>query len=87
MNDKQKNLYMKRVVALCLSFCAVIIVATYVALWFGVDTTAVMTCGCGLFGGELVMTCVIKLISDKREKGKDNGQNHTDNSKGDAGNG
>ena len=74
MNEKQKGRWMKRIVALCLLFCAVMVVATYIAAWFAVDTAVVMTCACVLFGGELVMTLVIKIIGDRGAKPEKKGE-------------
>lgn len=63
--------WMKRVVGLCLLFCATFAVATYVGLYFGVDALDVLKVVVGLFGGELVMTLIIKLIGDSGERKKD----------------
>lgn len=69
MNQKQKGRYMKRIVAFCLTFLTALFVASYVLLAaLGVDTEAYLTLGCGVFGGELLMTLVLRLAGDKNDK-------------------
>lgn len=69
MNQKQKGRYMKRIVAFCLTFLTALFVASYVLLAaLGVDTEAYLTLGCGVFGGELLMTLVLRLVGDKNDK-------------------
>lgn len=75
MNQKQKGRYMKRIVAFCLTFLTALFVASYVLLAaLGVDTEAYLTLGCGVFGGELLMTLVLRLVGNKNDpKDKGNG--------------
>ncbi len=80
MNQKQKGRYMKRIVAYCLALLTVLFVASYALLAaFGVDTEAYLTLGCGVFGGELLMTLVLRLVGDKDDPKKPNDPNDTGN--------
>lgn len=65
MNQKQKSRWMKIIVAFCLIFCACFAVGAFVAMWFNVDETEILKVVFGLFGGELLMNLVIKLVKDK----------------------
>lgn len=67
MNGKQKWSYMRIIVALCLGFLAAFCVAAYVALWFGVDTINVLKIVAAIFGGELVMMLLKKMLGIKNE--------------------
>ncbi len=69
MTEKQKGLYARKIVALCLLFCAVVIIATYIARWWDVDTVPVMTCCCGLYGGELLLLMVKRLMAKDEPRG------------------
>lgn len=71
MNQKQKGRYMKQIVVFCLAFLTALFVASYVLLAaLGVDTEAYLTLGCGVFGGELLMTLVLRLVGDKDNTNK-----------------
>ena len=68
MNQKTKTRFMTRIVRFCIGFTAVMIVACYVASWFGVDTDHVLTITATVFGGELLLTVVLELLKkDKKE--------------------
>lgn len=76
MNKKSKTRFMKMVVWFCIAFTALVIVACYVAAWFGVDTDSVLTHTCAVFGGELLLTVVLRLLekeSPAKEKKEGNG--------------
>lgn len=73
MNNKAKTRFMKMVVWFCIAFTALVIVACYVASWFGVDTDSVLTHTCAVFGGELLLTVVLRLLEkeDATQKKKE----------------
>lgn len=76
MNKKAKTRFMKFIVWFCILFTALVIVACYVAAWFGVDMDSVLTHTCAVFGGELLLTVVLRLLEkDDIDKGK-GGTNH-----------
>ncbi len=67
MKKKSKARFMKVIVWTCIGFTALVILACYVAAWFGVDTDSVLTHTCAVFGGELLLTVVLRLL-EKEEK-------------------
>lgn len=76
MNKKSKTRFMKMVVWFCIAFTALVIGACYVAAWFGVDTDSVLTHTCAVFGGELLLTVVLRLLEKEgstKEKKEGNG--------------
>ena len=66
MNQKTKTRFMTRIVRFCIGFTAVMIVACFIARWFGVDTSHELTITATVFGGELLLTVVLELL--KKEK-------------------
>ena len=72
MPQKAKTRFMTRMVRFCIGFTAFMIIACYVARWFGVDTSHELTITATVFGGELLLTVVLKLLEkDKKEDAKD----------------
>ncbi len=67
-SKNQSNRWMKGIVKYCIVFTSVVIVACYIASWFGIDTDAQLQVTAMVFGGELLMTVVIKLMGDSKEK-------------------
>ena len=74
MNQKAKTRFMTRVVRFCIGFTAVMIVACYVARWFGVDTSHELTVTATVFGGELLLTVVLRLTEKEPEKKEGGGE-------------
>ncbi len=67
MKEQTKARFLKSIVWTCIRFTMAVIVACYVAAWFGVDTDSVLTHTCTVFGGELLLSAVLKLAGDKDE--------------------
>ncbi len=67
MKGSSKTRYLKRIVAYCIALLTIVIVAVYIAAWFDVDTGNLLTATCGVFGGELLLTVVIKIMGGKAE--------------------
>ena len=59
--------FMTFAVVFCLGFTALMIIACYIARWFGVDTTHELTITATVFGGELGGLLLKKLLSKKGE--------------------
>lgn len=59
--------YLKNVVAFCLVFTAAMYAACYVAAWFSVDTSDIAYYTSWTFGGELVITCILKIVDRKAD--------------------
>ena len=57
--------YMKKIVAVCIGVIIAFAVGAYVSAWFEVDTVQVLTIVTGVFGGELVLTVLLKLLEKK----------------------
>lgn len=53
--------YLKRIVLFCIGFAALSYVAAFVCAWNGVDVSYILTGVNIVFGGELLMTCVLKI--------------------------
>ena len=68
MPEKDRLSFMSRMVAFCVGFTAVMIVACYIGRWFGVDTTHELTLTVSFFGVELAGLMVKKLSAKKGEK-------------------
>lgn len=67
MNRKAKTRFLTRMVRFCVGFTAVVIVACYVAAWFGVDMDSVLTHTCAVFGGELLLSALLRLLEKEKE--------------------
>lgn len=65
MKGSSKTRYLKWIVTYCIALLTLVIIAVYVAAWFGVDTGNVLTASCGVFGGELLLTVLIKIMGGK----------------------
>lgn len=68
MNKRESTRFMKRMVRFCLGFTAAVVAACYVAAWHRVDTGNVLASTCTVFGGELLLTLVLRLL-EKPTKG------------------
>ena len=68
MNERKRFRFMNVLVCLCLGFTALMAAACYVASWFGVDTDHELTVTATVFGGDLVLMMVKKLIEKKDAK-------------------
>ena len=69
MNKKTTtHSYMKKIVAVCIATVIVFAVASHVSAWFDVDTVPVLTIVAGIFGGELLLTVVLKLLEKPEPK-------------------
>lgn len=67
MKGSNKTRYLKWIVVYCIALLTLVIVAVYIAAWYGVDTGNVLTATCGVFGGELLLTVVIKIMGGRAE--------------------
>ena len=67
--------FMKVVVTICIITLIVFAVGAYVSAWYSVNTVPVLQVVAAVFGGELLLTVVLKLIqrgepkNDKEGKG------------------
>jgi len=61
---------MKIIVSVCIVTLIVFCAAAYVSEWFGVNTVPVLQIVAAVFGGELLLTVVLKLM-EKPEPKKD----------------
>lgn len=68
MKKAEKERYLKDIVLYCLVFSTLLIVSGCVLLVFGVDIIAFARLGIGLFGGELLLSCLIRLFGDAPRK-------------------
>lgn len=68
MKKTEKERYLKDIVLYCLVFSTLLIVSGCVLLVFGVDIIAFARLGIGLFGGELLLSCLIRLFGDAPRK-------------------
>jgi hypothetical protein len=57
--------YLKKVVGFCLIYTAAMYIACYVAAWFDVDTSDIAYYTSWTFGGELLITCILKIVDSK----------------------
>jgi hypothetical protein len=62
MRRTENTRYMKRIVGLCLTTLILMFIASYFLACMGVDTNTILTLGCSVFGGELLLTVILKLI-------------------------
>ena len=60
-----KTSYLKKIVLFCIAYLAVMNTAAFVANCFGVDTSKTLYYTDWVFGGELMMTCLVKAIDRK----------------------
>jgi len=63
--------YLKVIVSLCIGTLILFGVAVYVSAWFGVDTVPVLQVMAAVFGGELLLTAILKITekpTPKKEK-------------------
>ena len=67
LNKREQSRFLKRIVWFCISFIVAVVVACYVAAWFQVEADIVLTCTCTVFGGELLLSAVIKLGGVERD--------------------
>jgi hypothetical protein len=68
-SEKSKMRFLKKIVLFCITFTALTAIAEYVAAWFGVDTSSVTTAVYAVYGGELLLSAVLRL-SEKDKKGE-----------------
>ena len=68
MKKAEKERYLKDIVLYCLVFSTLLIVRGRVLLAFRVDIIAFARLGIGLFGGELLLSCLIRLFGDAPRK-------------------
>ena len=68
MKKVEKERYLKDIVLYCLVFSTLLIVSGCVLLVFGVNIIAFARLGIGLFGGELLLSCLIRLFGDAPRK-------------------
>lgn len=66
MSKKKQVSFMTKTVVICLSFTAAMIIACYVGRWYGIDTSHELTITSVVFGGEMILLIVKKLIDDQR---------------------
>jgi len=64
---------MKIIVGLCIATIITFAAASHVSAWFGVDTIPVLQIVSAIFGGELLLMVVLKLL-EKPEPKKDKGE-------------
>lgn len=62
MKQGQKDRMLKGVVRYCIGFVTLVIVAVYIGDWFGVDSSEIVAPTCTVFGGELLLTALLKLL-------------------------
>ena len=67
MPKKDNSRFMKRIVSHCLAMLTGSTIASYIIALFGIDTVPILTLVFGGFGGELLLTVIIKLV-EKEEK-------------------
>lgn len=68
MKKKRKHLFSKVLVAYCLAMCtAVSLWAMYIAARDNFLCTGVLTAVLGVFGGELLLLCVKRVMCGERE--------------------
>ena len=63
---KQTMRFLKKIVLFCVGFTALTAIAEYAAAWFGVDTSSVTTAVYAVYGGELLLSAVIRLSENKK---------------------
>lgn len=68
MRRSEKERYLKDIVLYCLAFSTLLIVAGGVLLAFEIDIIDFARLGIGLFGGELLLSCLIRLFGDVPRK-------------------
>ncbi len=68
MKKSEKERYLKDIVLYCLAFSTLLIVSGCVLLAFEVDIIDFVRLGIGLFGGELLLSCLIRLFGDVPRK-------------------
>ena len=59
--------YLQRIVTLCIVNVMGFSIASFIAAWYGVDTVPILAIVVGVFGLELILTAVIKLVEPKKE--------------------
>ena len=69
MPERKKMRFLSAIVVYCIAFTSAIIVACYVAAWFGVDTTEVLYTTRVVFGGELLLAALLELMGNGRGDG------------------
>lgn len=68
MRQTEKDRWMKGIVRYCIGFSSVLIVAGILLAIIGYDVYELVCLGVGLFGGELLMSMVIKLVGGKEDQ-------------------
>lgn len=68
MRKSEKERYLKHIVFYCLALSTLLIVAGCVLLAFEIDIIDFARLGVGLFGGELLLSCLIRLFGDVPRK-------------------
>jgi len=68
VKKSEKERYLKDIVLYCLAFSTLLIVSGCVLLAFEVDIIDFVRLGIGLFGGELLLSCLIRLFGDVPRK-------------------
>ena len=71
MKKKEATRYMKIIVSVCIVTVIVFAAAAYASVWFKVDTVPILQIVATLFGGELLMTVVLKVLEKPEKKDKE----------------
>ena len=61
MSNKETARFLKIVVWYCIILMTLVIVACYIAAWHGVNTDHILTTSGLIFGGELIVSAVLRL--------------------------
>jgi len=62
MKKKEATRFMKIIIMLCIATVIVFAAMAYLSAWFRIDTVPVLQIIAALFGGELLLTVVLKLL-------------------------
>ena len=74
MGKKEKNRFMKVIVTVCITTIIVFAVGAFVSLWFKVNTVPVLQVLAAVFGGELLLTAVLRLSEREEQKKEKEGK-------------
>jgi hypothetical protein len=70
MSNRQKTRFLKKIVIFNIAMITVMLIAGFVARCSGVDADAIVTLTCSVFGGNLLLTTILRL-TEKEEKKPD----------------
>ena len=68
LQKKEAVRYLQRIVTLCIVNVMGFSITSYVAAWFDVNTVPILAIVVGVFGLELILTAVIKLVGKEEPK-------------------